>query len=152
MEQVELKGQLDMLVGQPATKFTLHRDEMLLVDQISRIDSRSATCTWTVPEFHPLFTLDGQIPAYVGIECMAQCIAVHAGALESLKGKGPPLGLLLGTRHFEASCDHLEKGIELQISCLEIIRDAQGLASFECEIKQEDLIVASCKLTVFQVK
>ncbi|MDX1718325.1 MAG: TSUP family transporter, partial [Anderseniella sp.] len=43
------------------------------------------------------------IPAYIGIETMAQCIAVHAGARARVRGFGPPLGFLLGTRLFSSS-------------------------------------------------
>ena len=45
-----------------------------------------------------LFVEDGQVPAWVGIEYMAQAIAAWAGCRARAAGKPPQLGFLLGSR------------------------------------------------------
>jgi predicted hotdog family 3-hydroxylacyl-ACP dehydratase len=123
---------------------------MLLLDQLVEASAQHAICTWRVPDEHPIFGTSQGVPSYVGIECMAQCIAVLGGAKASLDGFGPPLGLLLGTRRFEAGGSHLKCGVEYHVSCLELVRDSQGLASFDCEIRSKNSIVAACRLAVFE--
>ena len=141
---------MESLVGESAARFTRHRDEMLLLDHLLELSQEHAICEWQAPEHHPIFSQDGAIPAYVAIECMAQCVAVHAGAISSLNGLGPPLGLLLGTRKFRAAHSHLQRGAKYHVGCHELLRNAQGLASFACDIRSEDFEVASCQLAVFE--
>lgn len=143
-------ARLDKLAGTPAERFTHHRDAMLLLDRLEAMAVDRAVCTWRVPKSHPLFGTPQGVPAYVGIECMAQCVAVHAGALASLDGHGPPLGLLLGTRKFKASEDFLRAGVKYHITCRELVRDSQGLASFDCSIRRDNSTIAACRLTVYQ--
>ena len=58
---------------------------------------------------------------YISIETMAQCIAVHAGARAKIRGEGPPLGFLLGTRHFRCSVSHFELGRRYIAECQELV-------------------------------
>jgi len=90
------------------------------------------------------------VPAYVGIEFMAQCVAVHAGARARVHGLGPPLGFLLGTRHFKAKTKHFELGASYQTTCKELIRDSSGLGSYECNIRFQDGTVAEARLVVLE--
>lgn len=141
---------LDQLQGQPAGRFTRHRDAMLLLETLTEVSGEHAVCTWRPPTSHTVLNDGKGFPAYIAIECMAQCVAVHAGALASLKGLGPPLGLLLGTRSFKATETHLEAGVEYRVRCRELLRDPQGLASFDCNIRKGDIEVAACHLAVYQ--
>lgn len=147
---MDLGTKLEGLAGEPAVQFTRHRDAMLVLDRLEEIAFDRAVCTWRVPKSHPLFGTPQGVPAYVGIECMAQCVAVHAGALASMDGHAPPLGLLLGTRLFRASEDFLREGVKYHITCRELVRDSQGLASFDCEIRKANSTIAACRLTVFE--
>ena len=92
------------------------------------------------------------IPSYLAMECMAQCIAVLAGARARLDGLAPPLGLLLGTRSFKAEASHLISGVDYRVSCRELIRDSQGLASFDCSMASGGATVAACRLIVFELQ
>lgn len=145
-----LGARLDELAGTPAERFTRHRDAMLLLDRLEEMAFDRAVCTWRVPKNHPLFGTPQGVPVYVGIECMAQCVAVHAGALASLDGHGPPLGLLLGTRLFRASEDFLSEAVKYHVTCRELVRDGQGLASFDCSIERDNSTITVCRLTVYQ--
>lgn len=141
---------MEQLLNQPAARFTRHREGMLLLDRLLEASPEHAVCSWQAPQTHPIFGPYDGFPTYVAIECMAQCVAVHAGAKSSLKGLGPPLGLLLGTRMFKAAKSHLDKDVEYRVTCRELLRDSQGLASFDCEMSSSDFTVASCRLAVYE--
>ena len=66
-------------VGMPITEFLMHRDSMLLLDELVACEGDSTACEWRV-EPDDSFVEPGEgVPAYVGVEFMAQCVAVHAG-------------------------------------------------------------------------
>jgi predicted hotdog family 3-hydroxylacyl-ACP dehydratase len=130
----------------------MHRDSMLLLDRLVDCSADTTVCEWTVGE-NDAFVEKGQgVPAYVGVEFMAQCVAVHAGARARVDGKGPPLGYLLGTRHFRASVNYFAIGQTYQASCEELIRDGNGLGSYECKIEHGDACIANARLAVFEKK
>jgi predicted hotdog family 3-hydroxylacyl-ACP dehydratase len=114
----------------PAAEFIMHRPPMLLLDT--------------------LVECSGGTTVYVGVEFMAQCVAVHAGARARVEGLGPPLGFLLGTRHFKASITHFEVGETYRATCEELIRDTNGMGSYECSIVHGDTMVAQARLAVLE--
>lgn len=141
---------LKHLCGSAATDFVLHREPMLFVDRLVDIDAESATCEWLVRD-NPEFAAAGLgVPGYIGIEFMAQCVAVHSGARARVRGCEPPLGLLLGTRDYTCSIPYFEVGKLYRASCQELVRDSQGMGSFSCRIDTEDKCVAKARLAVFE--
>lgn len=132
----------------PAAEFVMHRDSMLLLDTLVECSGDTTLCEWTVGEDHAFIEDERGVPAYVGIEFMAQCVAVHAGARARVDGKGPPLGYLLGTRHFKASLSHFAIGETYRASCEELILDGNGLGSYDCRIMHGDECVANARLAV----
>lgn len=151
MTATSIRG-IEAFAGMPAGELTRHSGSMLLVDRLQEIGPSHAVCSWSPPESLPDLQDDHGIPSYLAIECMAQAVAVLAGARARLDGLPPPIGLLLGTRSFQAAVSYLESGANYRISCREIIRDAQGLASFDCSMETGNRTVASCRLTVFELE
>lgn len=140
---------LRAFVGLPAREFVLHREPMLLLDTLVDIGADFACCEWTASP--SLFVGDQPgVPMYIGIETMAQSIAVYAGARAKARGLGPPLGFLLGTRHFKCSTSHFETGRTYRSECRELVRDSQGMASFACEISLDGARVASANIAVLE--
>jgi predicted hotdog family 3-hydroxylacyl-ACP dehydratase len=144
-----LTDALRQFVGSPAHEFLLHREPILLVDTLLDIGADFARCEWLAeaPEFEEA---ERGIPAYIGIETMAQCIAVHAGARARVRGFGPPLGFLLGTRHFSSSVSHLVPGRTYVAECRELVRDSQGMGSFACQLLLDGESVATANLAVLE--
>ena len=136
MSEVDFLSKLRQLNGRPASEFVLHREPMLLLDRLIDIGPDFAVCEWKVCDKVALIVPGVGVPNYVGVEYMAQCIAVHAGACANARGLAPPLGFLLGTRHYRADTRYFEAGIAYQATCRELIKDDQGMASFECTILQ----------------
>ena len=81
---------------------------------------------------------------------MAQSIAVYAGARARVHGLFPPLGFLLGTRHYQTNIQYFELDVTYRVVCRELIRDANGMGSYECRIMHHDLSVAEGRLTVLE--
>ncbi|MDZ4729172.1 MAG: hypothetical protein SH820_04445 [Xanthomonadales bacterium] len=141
---------LSCLAGMAVAPLVHHRGSMLLLDRLSRIDEQGAACEWTVNAECALMVMGQGVPAYAGIECMAQCIAAHAGARARVQGKAPPIGLLLGTRQFHSSVDWLLPGETYQVECQELLRDEQGMASFDCRMLHQGKEIAACRLAVYE--
>ena len=140
---------LGALIGQPARNFVLHREPMLLLDTLVDIGAEFARCDWQASS-SPFAGETFGVPMYVGIETMAQCIAVHAGARAKIRGLGPPLGFLLGTRHFQCSTAYFDPDRTYLAECQELVRDSQGMGSFACRISLDGQPVASANLAVLE--
>ena len=141
---------LQQLNGMSAAEFVMHREPMLLLDTLIEATNEGAVCEWQVNADDYFVESDQGVPAYVGVEFMAQCVAVNAGARARIIGLGPPLGFLLGARHFKASVSHFEIGEVYRASCRELIRDDSGMGSYECAIFSGDDQVAEARLAVLE--
>ena len=143
-------SRFDDFVGMPVREFVLHRKPMLLLDTVVMCAGDKMECEWQVSA-EDVFVVPGRgVPAYIGVEYMAQCVAALGGARARLEGFGPPLGFLLGTRHFTATRSHFELGMRYVASCTELVRDANGMGSYDCSIKHGDEVLAMARLSVFE--
>jgi predicted hotdog family 3-hydroxylacyl-ACP dehydratase len=141
---------LEDLSGMPASEFVMHRGSMLLLDTLLESADDRTICEWRVNADDDFVETDLGVPAYVGVEFMAQCVAVHAGARARIIGLGPPLGFLLGARHFKAFVGHFEIGNVYRAACLELLRDDNGMGSYDCTILHGDKTVAEARLAVLE--
>lgn len=136
--------------GMPAAEFVMHREPMLLLDTLIESVDDGAVCEWRVNADDYFVESELGVPAYVGVEFMAQCVAVYAGARARIGGYGPPLGFLLGARHFKTSITHFGIGEVYRATCQELIRDDSGMGSYECFILHGDDQVAEARLAVLE--
>ena len=150
MTVLEINNTLQTYSGMPASQFLLHRDSMLLLDQLVETRDDFTICRWVVAESGPFVVPELGIPAYTGVEFMAQCIAVHAGARARVNGFGPPLGYFLGTRDFNTSVRYFGTGAHCHVSCKELFRDANGMGSYDCNIMLQEQPVAEARLSVLE--
>ena len=151
MTEIDMSKQLARLVGMPVSEFILHRKPMSLLDRLVVIGPDFAVCDCRISEEYEFLVPSLGVPAYIGIEYMAQCIAVLAGAREKVLGFPPPVGLLLGTRHFKAQVRYLGVGTTYQVECAELVSNTDGMGSFECGIRLDDTVIAAARLSVLQV-
>ena len=150
MSEVEFSEQLKQLAGMPAAEFVLHREPMLLLDRLVDVEPGYALCEWRVLDSSQFVVPGYGVPAYIGIEYMAQCIAVYAGARARVHGLLPPLGFLLGTRHYQTTIQFFQLDVTYHLACRELIRDAEGMGSYDCRILHHDKSVAEGRLTVLE--
>ena len=77
----------------------LHRGPMSLLDRVQAVEDDSLVAMVEIREGIPFFA-GCAVPAWVGLEYMAQAIAALAGARARREGRPIPLGLLIGCRKF----------------------------------------------------
>jgi predicted hotdog family 3-hydroxylacyl-ACP dehydratase len=150
MTESAFSNQLQQLTGMPAAEFVLHRQPMLVLDHLVDIGPEYAICEWHVSEDSAFLVPDRGVPAYAGLEYMAQCVAVYGGARGRINGFPPQTGLLLGTRHYRGRVRYFEVGVAYQIDCRELARTEDGMASFDCKILLDSETIAEGRLTVLE--
>jgi predicted hotdog family 3-hydroxylacyl-ACP dehydratase len=89
------------------------------------------------------------VPAWIGLEYMAQAIAAYSGLEERLQGGKPKIGFLLGARRYECTEERFAIGQKLCVRVQPEMLGANGLNVFNCEL-QGDGVSASAVVNVFQ--
>ncbi len=138
------------LLELPITEFILHSGPMLLPDRLVSLNIDSAVCEWCVRENNVFMVAGSGVPAYIGIEYMAQCVAVHGGACERSLGFAPPQGLLLGTRRYHCEVPYFVPGVTYQVKCNKLISNPDGMSSFDCSILLDHRVIAQGRISVLQ--
>lgn len=120
----------------PATVDVLpHRPPMVLVDRIVSHDATQTVCALDITSFTP-FLCDGVVPAWVGVEYMAQCVAAHAGLLAHARGETVRPGLLIGARSVDFHVDGFTVGQTIVVHGVHVWGE-RTLASFECTLTDD---------------
>ncbi len=125
-----------------------HARPMMLLDEVLAADDESLRCALTV-RADGLFDSDSSVPAYLGLEYMAQAIAAYSGARAHQAGAAPRIGFLLGTRNFSCNTGRLPCGTRLEVTARCTVQSASGMAAFDCEVRGEG-IFQSARLSVFE--
>jgi predicted hotdog family 3-hydroxylacyl-ACP dehydratase len=120
---------------------------MRLIDRVLLVDADQAVAEVEVP-FDGLFVRDGQVPAWIGIEYMAQTVAAWAGGRAQLRGGQPRPGLLLGSRRYEAHCEGFPSGASLRVEARCELIGSNGLGQFDCRITQDGRELATARIAV----
>ncbi len=151
MSDAQMSQQLKPFKGLPAGEFVVHQKPMLLLDQLVGIEAEFAACEWQVNKDSAFLTPTQGVPTYIGIEFMAQCIAVHAGAIERSEGFPPAIGFLLGTRKFHTNQQYFQMHHYYRVECRTLIRTDDGMGSFDCSIVSNNEIIIEARLSVLQL-
>jgi predicted hotdog family 3-hydroxylacyl-ACP dehydratase len=91
---------------------------------------------------------DKTVPAWVGIEYMAQAIAAYAGVMSKRAGDPVKLGFLLGTKRYNSNVAEFRAGSTLTVHVEKTIQD-DNLGAFECNI-QGCGVEVTANLNVYQ--
>ena len=121
---------------------------MCLLDRLLAVEGERLSAEVVVPA-QSLFSHDGGVGAWVGIEYMAQAVAAWAGWQARAEGHAPRIGLLLGTRRYRCSVPRFAAGQRLQVDIERGYQADNGLGQFECRIHADGVELASAQLTVF---
>lgn len=130
-----------------------HSGTMSLLDSTLHWDHKSLLAQVTIrPD--TLFVTDNGVPAWVGIEYMAQSVAAFAGVRAKVAGEAIRIGFLVGTRKYHCNSPYFPLGSTLTIKVTEELRGENGLGVFICRItsaaNSATMIVAEANLNVFQ--
>lgn len=128
-----------------------HRGPMLLLDRLLQADAESAVAQVTVPR-DGLFLQDAGMPAWVGVEYMAQTVAAWAGWRALQRQQTVKLGFLLGTRKFQAHCSHFAPDMLLEVLVRSELVGENGLGMFDCQIRRQgcELVLAQARISVYE--
>lgn len=126
-----------------------HRGTMCLIDRLLEVDDESVVAELRVPA-DALFGDATGVPAWVGVEYMAQTVAAWAGSRARGRGAEPSIGFLLGTRRYQADTARFDAGAVLRVEArCELLGD-NGLGMFACRILQQDQVLATANISVFE--
>lgn len=122
---------------------------MLLVDRVVAWDGQHAVVAAT-PRADAWYSEQGAMPAWIGVELMAQAIAAHVGLVARSHGRPPNAGVLLGTRQYRATQSHFDAGTELLITARLNYRDDSGLGAYDSAITLQGAEVATASVNVYE--
>jgi predicted hotdog family 3-hydroxylacyl-ACP dehydratase len=105
---------------------------VLLTRVVDHAEDRT-TCLVALAEDSPFCGTDGAVPAWVALEYMAQCVAVHAGLQARARGEPIRIGLLLGSRRIDICTPAFTVGQVLEVQARRLWA-GQELGSFACRI------------------
>ncbi|MGP1716147.1 MAG: ApeP family dehydratase [Methylophilus sp.] len=127
----------DIQVLPDVSELLMHRPPMLLLDQADSFDAESVTMLYT-PDTQAWYAdAEGNMPAWIGIELMAQAIGCHVALNKRLQQQPPKQGVLLGSRRYLASVPVFIGNRQLRIQAVMIFRDESGLAAYDCTICEQ---------------
>ncbi|WP_069267962.1 hotdog family protein [Paraburkholderia nodosa] len=127
-----------------------HRGTMLLLDSVAACSDESLTALARVRADAWYADEQGAMPAWIGIELMAQAIAAHVGLLSMRDGKPARPGVLLGTRRYEAAQGAFAGGAPLSVTVNELLRSEEGHGAYGCTISQDGKLFAEATVKVYQ--
>jgi predicted hotdog family 3-hydroxylacyl-ACP dehydratase len=127
-----------------------HRGPMLWLDRLTHAGPEGVEASVTVPAQAWYVEPKAGIPAWLGIELMAQAIAAHVGMRGSLAGEPPKPGVLLGCRLYEARVAWFAPGAALRVVARLAYRDDSGFGAYDCAIHGAEGELAAGTLKVYE--
>ncbi|MEX3955114.1 beta-hydroxyacyl-ACP dehydratase [Trinickia sp. EG282A] len=134
----------------PIEEILPHRGTMLLLERVLAFDDAALVAQARVDRAAWYADAAGAMPAWIGIELMAQAIAAHVGLAALRAGGRARPGVLLGSSRYEAHRSAFADGSRLRVEAKELLRSEQGHGAYECAIEAEGERVAQAVIKVFQ--
>ncbi|MDH3213403.1 MAG: hypothetical protein OEM05_13045 [Myxococcales bacterium] len=117
----------------PVAELIPHSGPMCLLDEVLDHAPERTVCRVDPRRSAQLADRDGGVPVWVGLEYMAQCVAVHGGLAARARGEPLRPGLLLGSRRVRFGAQALpprELAVEVRHH-----RGGRGLVAFDCQVR-----------------
>lgn len=134
----------------PVAELVPHQGQALLVDTILAATADSICVAADITAAHPYFVHGHGVPAWVGIEMMAQAIAALAGIQAHRNCGTRGSGMLLGTRRYHAYTAYFAEHARLEISARREYSDVSGIAACACTIQCGGAVLAEATLIVMK--
>jgi predicted hotdog family 3-hydroxylacyl-ACP dehydratase len=125
-----------------------HSGPMLLLDDVLGAGPGWVMAGVRIAEDSLFYDPGAGTPCWLGLEYMAQTIALYSGIQARRAGRPVPIGLLLGSRRYQATTDHFALGSYLRVHAREEWYDGQ-MGIFDCRIEEDDRCLARARLKVF---
>ncbi len=125
-----------------------HRAPMILLDRVEACDANRLVAAVTIGA-HSRFAEAEGVPAYIGLEYMAQACAAFVGAEALAANQAVRIGFLLGTRKYLIHQPWFGMGDNLLVAVSLIYRD-DSMATFDGKITIGVALAAEAQLVVYQ--
>ncbi len=135
---------------EPVENLLPHRGTMLLIDRIVEYADDAALAECRPKKTAWYADAAGQMPAWMGVELMAQTIAAHVAMKKKRAGLAAKPGALLGTRSYRSARPGFPPDMLLRITVRELFRDEGGLAAYDCVIAAAAVPLATATLKVYE--
>ncbi|PLV62101.1 hotdog family protein [Erwinia sp. B116] len=137
----------------PAARYLPHSAPMVLIDRVIAVTEETAHCRVQVSAcsvLAPFLNAAGALPAWYGIEILAQTIGVWSGwHAQRRDDAAPQIGMLLGGRGYRTTLAAFPADCWLNVHVTLLMRD-EKMGSFEGQICIDDACVASGRLNTYQ--
>ena len=114
-----------------------HRGRMRLLSGVLAHSIEETVCAVDLERSELFAEADGAVPAFVALEYMAQCAAVHAGLASRAGHRAPSAAFLLGTRQLRLGTARFRPGQKLRVSARHQ-RGESGLIVFDCALRDAE--------------
>jgi len=125
-----------------------HSGPMVLLDDVVGAGPGWVAAGVRIAEDSRFLEPGAGVPCWLGLEYMAQTIALYSGLAARRAGQPVRIGLLLGTRRYQAMAGHFPLGSYLRIDAREEWHDGQ-MGVFDCTIEEDGRCLARARLNVF---
>jgi predicted hotdog family 3-hydroxylacyl-ACP dehydratase len=120
----------------PLEELVPHSGGMLLLSRVLSHGAEETRCAAPVVRSHLFADAAGRVPAWVGLEYMAQCVAARGGLQARARGAAAPSGLFLGSRRLELGAESFAPDAELEVSARPVRGEGPGLRAFDCQVSE----------------
>lgn len=120
---------------------------MVLLDRVLEVGEAHIVTELVVRDDGLFSSPEHTVPAWLGLEYMAQTVAAFSGYQRRRQGEEVELGFLLGTRYYQCSVGGFPCGARLTVRVEKIIEAANDMSVFDCAI-EGDGIRATSKLNL----
>ena len=122
---------------------------MILIDSAAAQGSSSTRSVVRIGEDSMFYEAPHGVPAYVGIEYIAQTVAAHAGLHALRRGEPVRVGFLLGTREYKCAETWFRLGAHLTIDVSPVL-EMTDVSKFRGVITDQFRgKLADCAVTVY---
>lgn len=109
-----------------------HQGPMCLISEVTDEIENGITVAAPIAPGHPFWVVGRGVPAYVGLELMAQTVCAFDGLGRWRRALPPAIGFLLGCRRYRSQVDWF--GAEVVSVRAVRLLDGEGLGSFDCTL------------------
>jgi len=135
---------------QPIESYLPHRPPMLLLSSVLRCDEDSLSALGEVDGTAWYADTLGRMPAWIGIELMAQAVAAHIGVLASKGHRAARPGALLGSQHYVMHQAAFVSAAPLEIQVTSILSGESGHSAYACRVMEGAVCAAEAIIKVYQ--
>ncbi|HVC38105.1 MAG TPA: hypothetical protein VNF46_06850 [Gammaproteobacteria bacterium] len=128
-----------------------HQGRAVLIDEVLTDSEDSIRVAARITREHPFFVAGHGVPSWAGIELMAQAIAAHAGLSGRRSQRPPRVGMLLGTRRYQAGTLYFREGARLEILAEQEFSDTGGITACACTILCDGRTLAQATLIIVEI-